>query len=104
MTRQPALEYNIANAHKRKTLKYTQMEISLKEKGYQVYLVPFEIGSSGHISKGNKQNIASTASKFGIKIKAETMKKLSKISLICTMAIFHAYQCKEWVSPPLLGP
>ena len=98
------LESNADQAHRRKTLKYTDLEISLTELGYQVYLTPFEIGSSGHINKRNKENIKATLSKFGIRLKVDTIKKLSKISLICTMAIFHAYQCQEWASPPLLRP
>ena len=41
-----------------------------------------------------------------IKIKAEQLlfKQLSKIALLSTFSIFHAYQTKEWVSPPLLKP
>ena len=31
-------------------------------------------------------------------------KQLSKIALMSTFSIFHAYQTKEWVSPPLLKP
>ena len=53
-----------------------------------------------------KSSIITTLKQFKIKIKAEQsmFKQLSKIALLSTFSIFHAYQTKEWVSPPLLKP
>ena len=98
------LEYNVDHAHTEKAAKYTPLELSLIEKGFKVQLMPFEIGSSGHITRQNKARIQDTLKIFNIKLKPQILTNLAKISLICTMSIFHAYQTSEWVNPPLLEP
>ena len=62
---------------------YTGLSLDLEEKGYLVVLVPYEVISFGYITSFVNQ---------------------AKIELMCTMTVFHAYQEKEWVSPPLLSP
>ena len=76
------------------------------DKGWRVFLVPYEVSSRGQILKSMKSSIITTLKKFKIKIKAEQsmLKQLSKIALLSTFSIFQAYQTKEWVSPPLLKP
>ena len=91
-------------AKSKKLLKYTQLELALTEKGFKVYLMPFEICSNGHISKENKKNIEYTLKKFKIKLNKHVLLNMSKIALLCTMSIFHAYEVTEWVDPPLLSP
>ena len=56
--------------------------------------------------KSTKSSIITTLKQFKIKIKDEQsmLKQVSKIALLSTFSIFHAYQTKEWVSPPLLKP
>ena len=98
------LENNVTKVHKAKELKYTPPELDLKEKWFQVQLVPFEVGSSGHMTKHNKKAIADVLRKYRIKLRPLVIQNLAKISLLCTMSIFHAYQSSEWVSPPLLEP
>jgi hypothetical protein len=98
------LPRNTFNANTAKLTKYTQLDIDLSDKGYKVYLVPFEVCSNGHITKQNKGNIENVLKKFNIKIKPKILTDLSQISLLCTMSVFHAYQTSEWVSPPLLSP
>ena len=98
------LQRNTEKAHARKTLAYTELQIALQEKGYQCILTPFEVGSSGHITRKNKLTLENTLRKFNIRIKKGTFVNMAKISLLCTMSIFYAYQVKEWVSPPLLSP
>ena len=56
------LERNIEAAHTRKLVKYTQMQLDLESKGFSVQLVPFEIGSAGHIFKNTKEQIMKTLS------------------------------------------
>ena len=82
------------------------MQSDLEDKGWKVFLVPYEVSSRGQILKTTKSSIIYTLKQFKIKIKAEQLlfKQLSKIALLCTFSIFHAYQTKEWVSPPLLKP
>ena len=91
-------------AHTFKDIKYTQLAIDLEDKGYQVFLVPFEVLSSGHISNQCKESIQNTLRVFDIRVKKSLFENLAKIALLCTMTVFHAYQVKEWVSPPLLAP
>ena len=91
-------------AHTFKDQRYTQLSIDLEEKGYQVFLVPFEVLSPGHISHQCKESIKNTLQQFSIRTKKALYENLAKIALLCTMSIFHAYQVKEWVSPPLLTP
>ena len=47
------LEQNVEKAQIRKTNTYTYFKNDLEDKGFTVDLVPFEIGSRGHVSKGN---------------------------------------------------
>ena len=98
------LEQNVDKANAYKTTTYTPLQLSLEEKGFQVELLPFEIGSSGHITNHNKKGIENILRKFGIKLKPHIFTNLSKISLLCTMSIFYAYQTSDWVDPPLLEP
>ena len=98
------LENNIRKAHDKKELKYTQLKIDLEEKGFQVQLVPFEVGSSGHITNHTRKSLEDVLKKYSIRMKPQVVQNLAKISLLCTMSIFHAYQTIEWVSPPLLEP
>jgi hypothetical protein len=91
-------------AHHRKLKTYTQLAIDLEERGFKVFLMPFEVISSGHITRSCKTNIENTLKQFRIKVKSNLFVDLAKIALLCTMSVFHAYQTKEWVSPPLLSP
>ena len=91
-------------AHKRKVNTYTQLSIDLEERGYKVFLVPFEVLSSGHITNICKISIQNTLQQFNISVKNSLFVDLAKISLLCTMSVFYAYHEKEWVSPPLLSP
>ena len=100
------LERNIHTANTYKRDKYSGMQGDLEDKGWKVHLVPYEVSSRGQILKNTKSSIITTLKHFKIKIKAEQLmfKQLSKIALLSTFSIFHAYQTKEWVSPPLLKP
>ena len=91
-------------SHQLKLNKYTQLAIDLEEKGYKVFLVPFEVISSGHITNICKLSIQNTLRQFNIKVKNSLFVDLAKIALVCTMSVFYAYHEKEWTSPPLLSP
>ena len=99
-----SLPGSASKAHTFKDKKYTQLALDLEEKGYQVFLVPFEVLSPGHISHQCKESIKNTLQQFSIRTKKALYENLAKIALLTTMSIFHAYQVKEWVSPPLLTP
>ena len=83
-----------------KNAKYAQLSLDLEEQGFQVFLMPFEVTSSGHIAKPCKSNCISTLRQFNIKLKANVFVNFAKIALLCTMSVFHAYQVQEWVSLP----
>ena len=98
------LPSNAEKAYFRKLTTYSQLEISLQEKEYRVYLVPFEVCSNGNINKRNKMNLSNVLSKFKIRLKSKIFTNISQISLLCTMSVFHAYQTQDWGDPPLLSP
>ena len=99
------LQSNIANAHQNKKVKYTQLEVTLTELGYDVHLVPFEVSSNGHLTQTNKRNIINTLKRFNVpRLEAKIFSNLATISLLYTMSIFYAYQTKEWTDPTLLSP
>ena len=89
-------------AHNRKNIWYTQLSLDLEELGFQVFLMPFEVMSSGHIAKPCKMNLISTLRQFNIRLKSDIFVNLAKIALLCTMSVFHPYKVKEWASPPLI--
>ena len=86
-------------AHIRKVNSYTQLSNDLEEKGYKVFLVPFEVLSSGHITNTCKISIQNTLQQFHIRVRNSLFVDLAKIALLCTMSVFYAYHEKEWVSP-----
>ena len=60
--------------------RYTQLAIDLEEKGYKVFLVPFEVISSGHILNICKISIQNTLQHFNIKVKNSLFVDLAKIA------------------------
>ena len=85
---------NLHKAHSYKIDKYTDLETDLKEKGWTVHLVPFEVSSQRKILKHTQLNIFNTLKHFKIKFRTQQklIKNLSKISLLCTFSVFHAFQ------------
>ena len=55
-----SFEKNIENANIIKTKKYLDIKIDLENSGWKAHLVPFEIGSRGQVTKGNKSSISNT--------------------------------------------
>ena len=51
--------------------------------------------SKSHITQKNKDKIVNTLRHFKIRLRKNVFVNLAKISLLCTMSIFHAYQVKE---------
>ena len=61
-----SLPGSLDKAHSVKNTRYTQLSVDLEEKGYQVFLMPFEVMSSGHIAKPCKLNILNTLRQFNV--------------------------------------
>ena len=99
-----SLPQSTTQAHNKKQTDYTQLKLSLEELGYAVSLLPFEVCSNSHITRKNKQDMSKVLNIFNVRLKAQIFTELAKISLLCSMSIFHAYQTTEWTSPPLLSP
>ena len=99
-----SLPQSTISAHKKKHTTYTQLSIALKEKGFTVGLLPFEVCSNGHITNKNKQDISKILFPFNVRLKTKIFTELAQISLLCSMSIFYAYQTTDRTSPPLLSP
>ena len=52
-----SFERNILAANIRKNTKYTSLKSDIENAGYTCTLIPFEIGSRGHVTRGNRINI-----------------------------------------------
>ena len=100
-----SFESNIQVAHQRKALKYTDIKSDIEDSGFQCTLLPFEIGSRGYVTSTNRANMISAFVQNNIQSNAlKCLKQLSKISLLCSFSIFHAYSQPTWRSPPFLSP
>ena len=91
-------------AHEKKLCDYTQLSLDLSTKGFSVALMPFEVLSSGHITTKTRINLQNTLRLFDMNPRKILFENMAKISLLCTMSIFYAYQVREWIDPPLLSP
>ena len=98
-----SFERNAEAAYLRKSIRYTSLKNDLEDIGYKCFLVPFEVGSRGHIKKSTKSNIFSifTTMKISANIN-KCLKNMSKISLLASFTIFHAYTQPTWRDPPFL--
>ena len=63
------LERKLNKAHNYKVDKYTGMESDLEAEGWTVHLVPFEVGSRGHILIYTKNHSTSPVKELNLKIK-----------------------------------
>ena len=98
-----SFETNIEAANIRKMAKYSALKSDLVEKGYICHLIPFEVGSRGYISKSNKLSLMNTFLSNRLKPNVfKCIRNMSKISLLCSFSIFHAYTQPTWTDPPFL--
>ena len=98
-----SFESNIEAANIRKTTKYSALKSDLEDKGFTCHLLPFEVGSRGYVSRANKSNLMNIF--MANKLKPNVFKcirEMSKISLLCSFSIFHAYTQPTWSDPPFL--
>ena len=99
-----SFERNAEAAYLRKSIRYTSLKNDLEDIGYKCFLVPFEVGSRGHIKKSTKSNLFSifTTTKISANLN-KCLKNMSKISLLASFTIFHAYTQPTWRDPPFLA-
>ena len=98
-----SFERNIEAANARKRIRYTSLKNDLEDQGYKCTLLPFEVGSRGYVTKSNKMNLINVFVLNKMKANAlKCIKQLSKLSLLCSFSIFHAYTQPTWRDPPFL--
>jgi hypothetical protein len=98
-----SFESNFDAAHTRKKIRYTSLAEDIHEAGYNCNNVPFEIGSRGHISTSNKTTLTIMHSLCKPKTRLKKfVQDISKISLLCSYAIYLSRNESEWsCSEPL---
>jgi hypothetical protein len=100
-----SFEKNVEAANLRKSRRYMDLTSDLVQNGWHAENIPFEIGSRGHIDSRNKTSIFNVMKKYNINIKKKPfIEDISKISLLCSFAIFQAHCQPSWQSPPYLHP
>ena len=83
--------------------RYSALKSDLEDKGWKCHLIPFEVGSRGYISRSNKLNLMNTFLSNRLKPNVfKCVKDMSKISLLCSFSIFHAYTQPTWTDPTFL--
>ena len=97
---------NMQNAHTRN--RYSPLVYDIKDRGFKCSHVAFEIGLRGYINKRNKRKAFALGGLLR-RVKSRTKfatfyKNISKISLLCSFAIYCARNEPEWTTPRLLSP
>ena len=96
---------NTQNAHTRKNERYASLVDDIKDRGFKCSHVAFEIGSKGYIDNRNKLALGGLLRRVKSKTKfAKFYKDISKISLLCSFAIYSARNEPEWTTPRFLLP
>ena len=98
-----SFERNSEAAFLRKSLRYAALKNDLEDKGFKCLLIPFEVGSRGHIRRATKSNIFNTFLTMKIAAKPfHCIKNMAKLSLLSSYTIFHAYTQPTWRDPSFL--
>ena len=67
---------NIDQAHTRKQIRYTQLELDVKDNGYGCKNIPFEVGSRGNLTLANRSILTSLHKLAPPKMKLRTADNL----------------------------
>jgi hypothetical protein len=93
-------------AEERKTARYADLKEELSNQGWDCSLYLIEVGARGHIVKSIKDRLwllfrawVPAGHRSGI---GQMMKDVSRISLVCSFAIFQASNDPVWFSPRLV--
>ena len=76
-----SFERNAEAAYLRKSIRYTSLKNDLEDIGYKCFLVPFEVGSRGHIKKSTKSDIFSIFTTMKISANPTNVSKICQKSL-----------------------
>ena len=91
----------IVDAHLRKKLKYTQLQIDLEVQGWDVRRFSFVVGSRGYVA----HSLYEVLKAFGVSgmERKSAVKRMSATSLLCSYVIYLSRDSRMWESRPLLG-
>jgi hypothetical protein len=97
---------NAKRAKERKTTRYADIKTALSNEGWDCSLYMIEVGARGHIIKSVKDHLllllwawVPAGHRSGI---GQIMKDVSRISFVCSFAIFQARNDHVWFSPRLV--
>jgi hypothetical protein len=94
------------SAEERKTTRYADLKTALSNEGWDCRLYLIEVGARAHIIKSVKDRLRSLFQAWvpaGYRSSiGQMMKDVSKISLVCSFAIFQAHNDPVWFSPCLV--
>ena len=80
-----SFEKNIESANIIKTRRYNDLKDDLEKAGWNVMLIPFEVGSRGQVTKRNREALTNVLKRNKLKVKnSHFFKDVSKISLLCS--------------------
>ena len=100
-----AYESATSGANQRKENRYAGLVTDIESRGFKCTNINFEIGSRGYIDNRNKLALGRMLKLTKSKCKFATFyKNISKISVLCSYAIFAARNEPEWISPRFLQP
>jgi hypothetical protein len=91
-----SFEKNIDSANFRKQTNYLDLKTDIEEAGWNVNLIPFDVGSRGQITTRNKKSIIESCKRNSLKMKhTQIMKEMSKSHCCAPLKFF-----KLEASPP----
>ena len=100
-----SFETNTEAAHARKKERYASLAEDIEAEGYKCNNVPFEVGSRGHITLGNKSTLTTMHSICNPKTRLKQfVQNISKISLLSSYAIYLSRNKSNWTNVEPLRP
>ena len=100
-----AWESATSGANQRKEDRYASLVTDIESRGFSCTHINFQIGSRGYIDNRNKLALGRMLKLSKSKTKFATFyKNLSKVSTLCSFAIFSARNEPEWITPRYLQP
>jgi len=98
-------ESRIATAHSLKLQKYEPLTADLTTRGWKTFLLPFEVGSRGHLTKNNRSSLQTLIKLSNTSLKPiEVCNNVSKLAIVGSYKIFISRKEPAWISPDFLEP
>ena len=94
----------INSAADRKRARYEFLSNDIKDAGFNCQTIPIEICSRGHINSRNRSSLASIFHTCQVKKYQQTIKSLSKLSLLGSYTVYNSRNSDSWNIVSLLKP